>query len=127
MISETTSEKLKSVGVHIHSGGFSTNLIMSPLMVHPLVAIWYESEEPTEEEIKQLQTLLKNQLKGWNPTYVKDFCVEGANTLTLTKKNGHWKYRRLTWQCGGFFPYYPNKGESLTELIKTIIGEFEVD
>jgi len=93
-------ERLRKIGVYLHSGGLSYNPIMAFSAKIPLVAIWKESEEPTDQEISQLAEIVETMAGHYKPTAVHDFIVEGANMVTLRKVNGKWTFRRMTWEMG---------------------------
>jgi len=90
-------ERLKTIGVSIHKGGFECNLIDAMSGYRPVCALWYESEEPTEEEITILERIVAKKLSSFDREEVKGLAAEGANTVTLKKENGEWMFRRLTW------------------------------
>lgn len=91
---------LQEVGVHLHSGGFGCDSFASMMARLPLVAIWYESEEPTLEEMQVLAAIVKERADLFRPSAVENFRVEGVNTVTLKKIGGQWTFRRLTWTRG---------------------------
>lgn len=113
--------RLKKIGVAIHRG-YGYNPIAVAFAMKPICALWYESEEPTEEEIIILERIVKKKLEFLNPESVKDFKVQGENTLILKKEKGKWAFRRLTWRRGLWSTDndgYKNDG-SLTTIEKEI-------
>lgn len=110
---EKVLKQLKKIGVFVHRGGFDYDRVGAMFNEYPVCAIWNESEEPTDEEIGLLAEIVRERLERYNPAYVKNFCVEGANTVTFNKRDGLWTYRKLTWRVG---PTWHPQARSLREI-----------
>ena len=78
--------QLEEMGVYLHEGGFVYDSFGAMFDSLPLVDIYADSEEPTAQEIKKLAEFVKNKAKFYFSSAVKDFKVEGANTVTFNKK-----------------------------------------
>jgi hypothetical protein len=100
LIRKQTIEKLRSFGMYLHEGGFGYDPIPGMFGRRPIFAIWHQSEEPTREEVGILRGIVARKISRWNPEYVKDFTVYGANMVTLNKEGGLWMFRRITWSSG---------------------------
>jgi hypothetical protein len=93
-----TTERLKNIGIATHEGGFSSNGLETKSRKRAVCAIWHESEEPTREERIILKRIVKKLLDGFGPTEVEGFNAKAADTVTLKKEDGKWRFRRLTWK-----------------------------
>lgn len=112
MISESTREQLKQVGVAIHDGGLYYDPITAIAFKTPFVALRNDSEEPTAEELALLEAV-KSKMAFWQ---VHEPVLEAANTATLVK-DGKWRFRRMSWTEGP--TWFPVDGTTLAELVKS--------
>lgn len=119
-LKKNTIEELRKVGVYLHKGGFGYDSLSSAFISLPLCAIWYESEEPTPDELTELSEIPKALAEYFNPQCVRNYCVEGVNMVTLKKENGKWTYRKMTWSEGPM--WYPKYG-SLENIKEEILGK----
>lgn len=99
---EATIQKLKTVGVFLEG---STSARPKGEF-NPFFLIAEHSEEPTEEEFKLLEVLIKRYLASmYSPREVKDqFWGFGANTIILLKRAGIWHFRRNSWTDKSWAP-----------------------
>lgn len=93
--------QLAEVGLTMHAGGFYRDPFF-PLGQMPVCAVWYESEQPSDEELGLLVEIAKEKISHFPHQNVKGFSADGANMITFWKKDGLWTYRRLTWESGIF-------------------------
>lgn len=117
MLKPETSEKLKTIGVRIHSGGMNTSLLglAIAIMPWPIAALWSGSEEPTDEEIGLLESFVRKHLGVPEGEPITRFTIEGFNMVTFYKKGKDlWTFRRLTWDGP---MWYPRPG-TLEEILK---------
>ena len=117
---EETVKTLQKAGVYLQSGGFNCDPVSGMFGRSALCAIWHMSEEPTSEEMRLLRTLpAKIAETWWNQSALKDnYSAEGANTITLYKKEGAWTYRRMTWRTG---PTWHQPADTLQNIIDSEI------
>ena len=108
---------LDDAGLPIHKGGFAYDPIDSHFTKYPVLAVWHESELPTEEELKTLVEIAQEKISRFNPQYTHGFLAEGANMITVKKEKGQWTYHKLTWRQG---PIWSPNLTSLSELRKGI-------
>lgn len=102
-------KRLADTGIAVHRGGLNYDPMGIDSLV-PVVAIWLESELPTDEEIKTIRTVAQKKInRFFNPSAVEGLAVRGANMITLFKRvDGTWTFRRMTWQDGP--TWYPKPG-----------------
>jgi hypothetical protein len=85
MLKKRTQNKLLKKFIYIASGGFNFNTLLNFNTKVPLVAIWEESEDPTDEEIEIIYSRI---LKGAASIYYPHV-IEGqkyTNFLSLLYK-----------------------------------------
>ena len=116
-MNEAMIEKIKAVGVAIHRGGFSYNPIVGMFSKREVLAIWQESEDPSDEEINTMAGLVQKMLSDFGPNSKEGFKASAANTVTLKKENGKWSFRRLTWTTR---PLWSEISSSLGEVGRII-------
>ncbi|MDP3999338.1 MAG: hypothetical protein Q8P76_01935 [bacterium] len=112
-LTKRTKAKLMKMGIYTHAGGFGYDPIMAMGSRTAVMAIWYESEEPTAEELVLLKEIYQGRVTKWYPDVDKNFLAMSANTTTLKKENGVWTYRRMTWREG---PTWSQKSGTLQEI-----------
>lgn len=111
-----TMERLMQRRIFIHRGGFSDDPAVTIMRENPIMAVWQDSEDPTEAEIKLLADILRAHVKNFYPD-AKNGRAKGANTVTLKKENGLWTFRHRTWSQGP--QWHPQPG-SLEEIRKKL-------
>jgi len=99
-------ERLCKHGLTMHAGGFNYDPLW-PYGKMPVVSVWCETEEPTDEELKTLVTIAENRIQHFNPQVTDGLSAEGANMITVRKVGGLWTFRKLTWNQGPL--WYPNR------------------
>jgi len=119
-LSQSTIDRLLKLGLYLHkSGGVHFDSPSLGLTKMPICAIWEESEELTEEEIKTLGEIVAEFIKKYYPDVTKDFKATSANMIIFRKVDGKWTFRRLTWETG---PTWFLEHGSLEEIGKKILN-----
>lgn len=120
LLNQSTIDRLLKLGLYLHKvGGLHFDSPSLGLTKIPICAIWEESEELTEEEVKRLGGIFTEIIQKQYPDATKDFKATSANMITFRKVDGKWTFRRLTWEIGPI--WYPIHG-SLEEIGKNILN-----
>lgn len=112
--------KLLKKFIYIATGGFNFNILLNFNTKVPLIAIWEESEDPTDEEIEVIYSrILKGAASIYYPHVIEQqkYTDEGHNTVTLKKEGGLWTFRRLTWSQG---PMWSQKTGTIEEIAEEL-------
>lgn len=95
-IDEKMALKLSKRHVYTIFGGLRGGGILDTTSI-PFFALWEKSEMPTDEEIKLILQMSKEQGKRWHHT---NYLSEGHNTCILFKEDNIWKFHRISWSMG---------------------------
>ena len=95
----TMVARLEAIGVPIHKGGLDgTNLTLA-LARNFFLAIYEDSEKPTEEELEQIEALRQHIATRFGASLEVKQGIS-ANMVTIRKTEGRWTFRKMTWTTG---------------------------
>ena len=113
---------LENTGIGIQDSKFPNQIKQVVEGYNPAIAIWGESQIPTEEEIKLIQELSKIEIENFpqkNDLSAKNFC-----TTTLYKVgDNNWTYKEMVRMTGS--DYWPEKKAPLIDICKQISPFFD--
>jgi hypothetical protein len=94
MLTAQMKDRLAMIGVAVFSEDeLSADVWTIQVKAWPTVALWRESEQPTDREMELLESLVKET----GGTLADDFKVQAFVTMIFYKKDGLWTWRRLMW------------------------------
>ncbi len=117
MLTEATRVTLRGVGVFATTDSFWRRVGGN----NPFFLLDSSSQQPTELELLQLGELSKQYRETrFEPLEIHDeFWGSYANTITLYKEDGVWRYRRMTWYIT--VSWVPYQGVALEDLFGSYI------
>ena len=114
MLKSETIKRLEAIGVSVLSeDSLHVDVMILQAEARPTVALFGESEEPNEDELGWLESLVqRNAASGTR------FKIPAFDTVILYKKNNHWTWRRLTWTKD---PLWYSRVGTLPEILRIIL------
>jgi len=93
MLKPETIKRLEAIGVSVFpEDSLHVDAMILQAEARPTLALYGESEEPDEDELRWLESLVqRNAASGTR------FKIKAFDTVILYKKDNHWTWRRLTW------------------------------
>ena len=114
MLTEQMIARLETIGVSVFpEDGLHVDVMILQAEARPTLALYGESEEPNEDELRWLESLVqRNAASGTR------FKIPAFDTVILYKKDNHWTWRRLTWTKD---PLWYSRVGTLQEIREVIL------